>query len=274
MTIHFAAVAKQIVDSILRETGLALHPPTDLYAVADRLGVREVRVGEMPQDGRLEFSNGTFVVTLARHTNANRRRFTFAHELGHVLLADGDDEFVAHRGSVTAATDVERFCDAFAAELLVPTGWLIKFASRFPPALESVRAVAFCANVSKTAAFLRLRDVLGWEQSLLVVQRVGRAQWRVNKMYRRTRGLHSWPRPSLEACSKLDMISGRYGDKEWRGTLNMYIAGSAVPFEGSVLAAHGFGLVLGRVTPAHGQSSSRRRSRLARLDVQGIDLGE
>lgn len=60
-------------------------------------------------NGTLE--DGTPVIVINRRMNAEQKRFTALHELGHALLRFLED---------TAAKDEERYCNVFANEILLP----------------------------------------------------------------------------------------------------------------------------------------------------------
>lgn len=87
--------------------------PTDLDAAGKRLGVRAMHgcVG-LPYAGALARQpDGAFELMYSIEQPQTRRRFTIAHELGHAVL---------DRAGWSADADVERLCDMFAAELLLP----------------------------------------------------------------------------------------------------------------------------------------------------------
>lgn len=101
----------------------------------------------------------------------NRRRFTLAHELAHILLHHDELERAVHvdRGSLRrdalsaeGVDPIEIEANAFAAELLMPTHLLISELKRHPVDLEDDAAVAALAKrfrVSDAAMRYRLNSL-------------------------------------------------------------------------------------------------------------------
>lgn len=139
--------------------------PVDVRAVAAHLGVRRVTLEPCVGDGRLEHEAPEhFAVVLRRDAGPLRQRFTLAHEVGHVwLLANGLGELPAR--------DAERFCDAFAAALLMPRVWMATRARRLQPGLDALASLARECRVSLSACLIRLAPHRGWQFALLTWQR-------------------------------------------------------------------------------------------------------
>jgi hypothetical protein len=91
------------------------HPPTDLEALARRLNVSGFEAEEMPISGELRRYGNQFRVIYSSYLPSTQRRFTIAHELGHAVFAMSGPNYP--RGG----DEVERICDKFAAEFLMPT---------------------------------------------------------------------------------------------------------------------------------------------------------
>lgn len=101
----------------------------------------------------------------------NRRRFTLAHELAHIVLHREELGHAVHvdRGSLRrdalaaeGVDPIEIEANAFAAELLMPTHLLISELERYPVDLEDDAAVAALAKrfkVSDAAMRYRLNSL-------------------------------------------------------------------------------------------------------------------
>jgi Zn-dependent peptidase ImmA (M78 family) len=90
------------------------HPPTNLEVLAQRLNVIGFDAEEMPLSGELRRERNQFRVVYSSYLPLPQRRFTIAHELGHAVFALSGPKYPR------AGAEVERICDMFAAEFLMP----------------------------------------------------------------------------------------------------------------------------------------------------------
>ncbi len=170
------ASADGLAARVLDVLGIAAVPPVDVERVARGLGISEILGEVLVEDGRLECVNGEHRILLRSGLRGNRRRFTVGHELGHLLLSEGTSGVVARR-ALPVTDDVERFCDSFAAALLLPRAWILDRYARRPENLSTVRQLSMQTATSMAASVVRLHDVLGWRHSLLRWRREG-GKWR------------------------------------------------------------------------------------------------
>jgi len=132
-----------------------------LHAMALRLGVTRILEDSMPFDGGLyELPNGERIIKLNAESPPTRKRFTLAHEIGHLLL--GKPGLRSPCGSDRA---LERKCDAIASELLMPVDEATAFVRILgKPSPEKLRAIASHFDVSLQAAAFRVhRDLRLWK---------------------------------------------------------------------------------------------------------------
>ena len=90
--------------------------PVDLVRLARHVGIGRIRELDIRLDGQLvELGDGDYEVILSRNAPHTRRRFTLAHEIGHLLVA-------AHENGSMSCGDgpTEELCNRVAAELLMP----------------------------------------------------------------------------------------------------------------------------------------------------------
>lgn len=132
-----------------------------LDALARRLGVS--RIIEEPlryEGGVFELPNGERVIKLKANSTFSRKRFTLAHEIGHLLLGRP-----GLRSSCGEDRDLERACDTIASELLMPTDEAVPFVKQLGrPSPEKLTAVASRFQVSLQAAAFRVhRDLRLWK---------------------------------------------------------------------------------------------------------------
>ena len=136
-----------------------------LDALARKLGVRRIILQNLPFEGGLfRLPDGELVIKLNSGSSFVRRRFTLAHEIGHLLL----DTIPAHRSTHRHDEALERTCDLIAAELLMPTAEASAFIRGLgPPSPRKLSDIASKYAVSIQTAAIRVRDGLRlWKCSI------------------------------------------------------------------------------------------------------------
>lgn len=116
----------------------------------------DVIVGELPDgcDGMSYVDGDLRVIVLASTDVSARQRYTLAHELGHVLAGDADQEVIRERLEQRGTSLAERRADVFAASFLVPAGEVTEaLAAHDPPSHERL---AFDFGVSPVSMSWRL----------------------------------------------------------------------------------------------------------------------
>jgi len=133
-------------------------PGEPLQAMALRLGVSRIIEEPMRFEGGLfELPHGERIIKLNAESPPNRKRFTLAHEIGHLLLGKP-----GLRGSCGSNRALERRCDGIAAELLMPTDEAVPFIKNLgKPSPEKLRTMASRFEVSLQAAAFRVHRDLG-----------------------------------------------------------------------------------------------------------------
>jgi len=89
-------------------------PPTDLESVGSKLGVIGFHAEDIAGSGELRKDTDGFRIVYSVYLPPPSRRFTIAHEIGHVVLETLG--LKSHR----TGKEVERLCDLFAVDLLMP----------------------------------------------------------------------------------------------------------------------------------------------------------
>jgi hypothetical protein len=111
---------KKVLDSGQNKGVIAA--PYDPIPLALSLGVVDVRAAALGFDGHVIQEGPRIVVEYdASIASRQRKRFTIAHEVGHLLLwnASGGVKRIAARRS-TEKSEVEELCNKLAAEILAP----------------------------------------------------------------------------------------------------------------------------------------------------------
>lgn len=141
-------------------------PPTDLEAVARYLEVEAIRITTLSMRGRLIFENGgDVVIEINNALPALGQRQVLAHELAHLLLEPDRLTKSATLGRTVRVEPTWRFhkleerCEETAAELLIPTDWLL---AHQPATLSQAAKQAIDANVELELFVKRLVDLSIW----------------------------------------------------------------------------------------------------------------
>ena len=152
------------IDAVAAFVGTFRKSSDSLRDVAFRLGIDRVVEEGLPYDGGIFESNGSLTVKLNSFAAPVRRRFTLAHEIGHLMIAK---DLSAAKGC-TSSSKLERACDAIAAELLMPadaTRATARELKNSSPA--NLVRIAQWFGVSYYTAALRLhRDLLLWKRKI------------------------------------------------------------------------------------------------------------
>jgi IrrE N-terminal-like domain len=145
-----------------------LTPPVDVFALV--IHYANVDVLRMPLDidgvsFNLKIPGRRPVVVLNEMRPLRRKRFTLAHELGHVLIPWHigtilDEIDLLDDGKDLSYWELENEANRFAGELLMPRNWVKNLVNTFENPCEVVECVSKRANVSVDAAIIRVKHVL------------------------------------------------------------------------------------------------------------------
>jgi hypothetical protein len=131
-------------------------PPTDLKAVMCRLPIVGIEpVDDMDGAGALLYDEGGMRIVYSCGMPETRKRWTIAHEMGHAVFLDA-----LGRDRAEHDPDVERFCDRFASEILMPHRC---FAARARErlCLANLFQLATLFQTSLSATAIRYAEVCG-----------------------------------------------------------------------------------------------------------------
>lgn len=136
------AHCRRAAEQLLKRSGVK-KAPVPVEEVARKSGY-EVKIEDLPRgvDARLRVSGGRRVIELASGQAPVRRRFSIAHELGHITLG--------HRHGETEVAEQE--ANAFAGALLVPRAWLKRDVETYSRVLEFARRYEVSRDVILIAA--------------------------------------------------------------------------------------------------------------------------
>jgi hypothetical protein len=129
-------------------------PGESLDSLARSLGVSRITEQRLPFEGGLfQLPGGELVIKLNSESSFVRKRFTLAHELGHLLLKT----VPAFRSTCRTDAALERACDKIAAELLMPSEDAIAFIRGLgQPSPEKLKIISARYAVSSQTAAIRV----------------------------------------------------------------------------------------------------------------------
>lgn len=145
--------------------------PVDIVKLAEKCGAVVAYENFGDEISGLVFRKGEkFVIGVNGEQSESRKRFTVAHELGHILLHDLPDVHIDRNFTVMfrssesslAKNVLEIEANAFAAELLMPEAFLLKDLRNVSLDIEDGRQVDELANkynVSSQAMTYRLQNL-------------------------------------------------------------------------------------------------------------------
>ena len=152
--------------------GILRVPPVDLEAVGACWGVEKMIERELDVAGLLyPLDGGGSVVFIKEGDSTGRQRYSWAHELGHIVMADGNSPQIACRKPGQTNKSLERSCEIIAAEILMPRDLFSATADLSGWSLNAVRTLSQRFCVSITAAAIRLLELM--EEPLLMTS------WRI-----------------------------------------------------------------------------------------------
>lgn len=151
------------------------NPPVDPFALARLWPGLRVTLTDLDGPGYLLNLDGRIGELVVRVSDPpRRRRYTVAHELGHWVLARNGEVFEQQ----PTRTTVERWCDKFAAALLMPSGWVVKALITSLLRIDAIAGLRHRFDVSYQAALLRVSEVSPIEIGIASIDPEGlRLEW-------------------------------------------------------------------------------------------------
>lgn len=235
----------------------SLTPPVDVRALLQQYAeIKDARIPIVGVDGvclNLKVPGKTTRVVINSSNPPLRRRFTEAHELGHIIIPWHRGTIVdhvdpAHAGPANDYWTFEDEANQFAAELLMPSDWVSAAVEDEPNLARLHRQVSVECKVSTLAASRRLATALP-ANIIFVCERAGAVEFSGKtlstlanvpswgspfdpslfeyarkhfKVIHGDRQLHWWVLPDEIAATTID-------DRPWREVLDEIVEDIGVP---------------------------------------------
>lgn len=135
------------------------HFPNGPEALAEKLGIDVVESPLTGCDGWVLSDTAGSIIRLNSENSPKRRRFTLAHELGHLLLGVPTVVGESFYDSLQSDNAEERRVNDLASELLLPQSVVEKTLPSVPVLAAQLRKLAKQAKVSELAAAIRVANL-------------------------------------------------------------------------------------------------------------------
>jgi len=142
--------------------------PRDFMKIARYLNAEDIRYVPLAMRGRIMNENGTLFIEINSGLQNHEKRFTVAHEIGHIivekqaLFAEGKYMKGQFNSKTAPHSVVERLCDAVAEELLVPLPWLEESVYEEKTSINLLKKIAEEAEISISVVAKRVYDEELW----------------------------------------------------------------------------------------------------------------
>ncbi len=155
------------------------HFPNAPEKLAEHLDI-QVRSSQISCDGYCLPSEGRSLIRINSAASAARRRFTLAHELGHLVLGIPTVVGETMMDSQRSKSAEEKQVNKFAEDILLPVSIAKQFITEVPVTASVIKATAKKAKVSKLFAARRLASIakeIGLKDGLVVFYKDNAYAW-------------------------------------------------------------------------------------------------
>ncbi len=144
--------------------------PVPIGMIAEKEGA-VIKYAPMISDGSLTRTTQGYLIKINQISHPYRQRFTMAHELGHMVLGRVMEKSASGRnctpGRFTDEREEERWCDCFAAYLLIPDSAVAMFNDWKEISIEKLIQIAHQVEVSVGALVWRALEEAPYEGGAL-----------------------------------------------------------------------------------------------------------
>lgn len=171
--------AVQLINELIVEYNLNTQEPIDIENLIRKMNIRLV-VSELPK-GMLGASKveglKKLIVVSSNLYNEEQKRFTLAHELGHILIHRGINCFYENDLKIIHTTkEKENEADRFAVELLMPRKSIEDEIEDEDINFDLIKRISKKYKTSLTATAIRIAE-LSEENILLIYHRNNSIKW-------------------------------------------------------------------------------------------------
>lgn len=181
-------LAKANAKKLLTELFIKEPSKIDLYAIAgyENLFIEEKNLAA--SEGEIVFNGGMGIIAVDNKIQeGGQKNFTIAHELGHYFNSGRKNGSFFCSGlyirGIKQGSMAETDANEFAAELLMPESWFVKFVRGKKLEAKLLGEIANYFEVSLSAAALRYAEI-GSHPVAVIMSKDGVVKWsRINKYF-------------------------------------------------------------------------------------------
>lgn len=156
--------AREVVNNLAVSRGHG-NPPFLAKDIAACIGIKDILCADLGElDGMLVRCAHSYIIKVNVNHHEVRRNFSCAHEIGHILLDELDQQFAGsdtdwRGGTKITGNEKERLCNIAAAELIMPAPVFGKYLTDFGLSIDSLERLASIFKVSIQAAAIRVQEM-------------------------------------------------------------------------------------------------------------------
>jgi Zn-dependent peptidase ImmA (M78 family) len=156
--------ARELVSQLVMGRGQE-NPPFLAKDIAACIGIKDILCADLGElDGMLVRCAHSYIIKVNVNHHEVRRNFSCAHEIGHILLDELDQQFAGsdtdwRGGTRITGNEKERLCNIAAAELIMPAPVFGKYLTDFGLSIDSLERLASIFKVSIQAAAIRVQEM-------------------------------------------------------------------------------------------------------------------
>jgi Zn-dependent peptidase ImmA (M78 family) len=161
--------AKALINDSIKRRGHD-RPPFLPYELAANVNIKKVERTDLGDlSAMLLKTNDGYIVKINNQHSVFRQNFSFAHEIGHILLGELELEPIIAKieyrtsnpqiNEMTKIRTKERLCDIAASELLMPEFSFIKYVRNFDISINSLEKLTRVFGSSLQSTAIRMAEI-------------------------------------------------------------------------------------------------------------------
>lgn len=169
----------KIINELIYEYNLNTKEAIDIEDLIKKMNIRLV-IADLPQGvlGACKVEGLKRMIVVSSNVyNEEQKRFTLAHELGHILIHRGTHYFSKEDFNIIYTNkQKEDEADRFAVELLLPKSFIITMINENDVSFELIKQIAQIYKMSLTATAIRVAELIN-ENIIIIYHKNNFIKW-------------------------------------------------------------------------------------------------